>query len=209
MCQTYEMYTSYLPTINQVYLPVIVQLFSNNNYPAIYLASPRVGRLNDQPLVQRCLFFASSFGCKKGDACAFCHHYVSATQAGIPAQRPKNTRRRKFQDDVQQLLLQLNVEQQGPMNVATWIDMCFLHLVPQKKGIEFGKISVLFHATQVMQLQIMAQRNRYLRVLCQTGVDDLLWELDQTQPERPAVTGPAQNDSCRTSKCGALHCFSL
>eukprot|EP00435_Cladocopium_sp_Y103_P036585 s1382_g9.t1 len=88
----------------------------------------------------QCLFFASSFGCKKGDACAFCHHYVSATQANIPAQRPKNTRRRKFQDDVQELLLQLNelllqlnVEQQGPMNV-------------------------------VVQLQIMAQRNRYLRV---------------------------------------------
>eukprot|EP00435_Cladocopium_sp_Y103_P002380 s4885_g1.t1 len=131
----------------------------------------------------QCLFFASSFGCKKGDACAFCHHYVSATQANIPAQRPKNTRRRKFQDDVQQLLLQLNVEQQGPMNV-------------------------------VVQLQIMAQRNRYLRVLCQTGVDDLLWELEQTRPDqkRPGVTVPtvpAHNDSRRPGRCGALHCFSL
>mmetsp|Transcript_71791 Transcript_71791/g.145310 ORF Transcript_71791/g.145310 Transcript_71791/m.145310 type:complete len:160 (+) Transcript_71791:66-545(+) len=129
----------------------------------------------------QCLFFASSFGCKKGDSCDFCHHSVSAAQAGIPAQRPKNTRRRKFQEDVQQLLLQLNVRQQGPMNV-------------------------------VMQLQIMAQRNRYLRVLCQTGVDDLLWEMDQTQPEQqtwPGVTDPPQNDSRRTSRCGALHCFSL
>ena len=87
----------------------------------------------------------------------------------------------------------------------------FIFMAKKRSDIEFGKMSFPSPSkSQVMQLQIMAQRNRYLRVLCQTGVDELLWELDQAQGEQQMrVTDPAQQDSQRSTRCGALNCFSL
>ena len=89
------------------------------------------------PLKLRCLFFTSLLGCKKGDACAFCHHLVTEQQAGLALVRPKNTQRRKITARIQHLVRQLNAEAQQPsyvvlqlqhqaMQNSDWISSFFL-----------------------------------------------------------------------------------
>eukprot|EP00435_Cladocopium_sp_Y103_P043637 s382_g12.t1 len=62
----------------------------------------------------QCLFFASAFGCKNGDACKFCHHVVSAEQAGGSLARPNSDRRRKIRRNISQLLGTLDIDAQAP-----------------------------------------------------------------------------------------------
>lgn len=63
----------------------------------------------------RCLFFASAFGCKRGDACAFCHHVIPEK---LPSARPRKARRDALKAQIWGLLQQLDVEKQEPQE--TW-----------------------------------------------------------------------------------------
>eukprot|EP00435_Cladocopium_sp_Y103_P012309 s4749_g3.t1 len=49
-----------------------------------------------------CLFFASPYGCKLGDACAFCHHDIPEVKHA----RPRKTTRDTVKADIQGLLQQ-------------------------------------------------------------------------------------------------------
>ena len=52
----------------------------------------------------RCLFFTSAFGCKRGDACAFCHHVV---EMKLPNARPRKAQRDALKARIWGLLQQL------------------------------------------------------------------------------------------------------
>eukprot|EP00435_Cladocopium_sp_Y103_P015792 s4749_g3.t2 len=57
-----------------------------------------------------CLFFASPYGCKLGDACAFCHHDIPEVKTA----RPRKTHRHAVKAYIQGLLQQLDAEKQEP-----------------------------------------------------------------------------------------------
>ncbi|CAL1162685.1 unnamed protein product [Cladocopium goreaui] len=63
----------------------------------------------------QCLFFASAFGCKRGDACAFCHHVIPEK---LPSARPRKARRDALKAQIWGLLQQLDVEKQEPQEVV-------------------------------------------------------------------------------------------
>ena len=63
----------------------------------------------------RCLFFTSALGCKRGDACAFCHHVVETKG---PKARPRKDRRDALKARIWGLLRQMDVEKQEPQE--TW-----------------------------------------------------------------------------------------
>ena len=62
----------------------------------------------------RCLFFTSASGCKRGAACAFCHHLVP--QAAIS--RPRKVKRDAMRTRIVSLLEQLDVEKQQPQDTV-------------------------------------------------------------------------------------------
>mmetsp|Transcript_12770 Transcript_12770/g.22051 ORF Transcript_12770/g.22051 Transcript_12770/m.22051 type:complete len:145 (-) Transcript_12770:275-709(-) len=62
----------------------------------------------------QCLFFTSASGCKRGAACAFCHHRVP--QAAIS--RPRKVKRDAMRTRIVSLLEQLDVEKQQPQEIV-------------------------------------------------------------------------------------------
>ena len=69
-----------------------------------------------QPLDLRCLFFRSPFGCKKGAACAFCHHEVT-TRAQANLERPRQAERQRIRVSILELVAKLDVETQQPQDL--------------------------------------------------------------------------------------------
>ncbi|CAL1146187.1 unnamed protein product [Cladocopium goreaui] len=62
----------------------------------------------------QCLFFTSA-GCKRGDACAFCHHLVAPQAA---PSRPRKHKRDAMRQRIWSLLEQLDVEKQEPQEIV-------------------------------------------------------------------------------------------
>eukprot|EP00435_Cladocopium_sp_Y103_P040278 s1280_g10.t3 len=137
-----------------------------------------------------CLFYTSLAGCRRGDACAFCHHTVPApSQAGLSVTRPNSKRRRNIKRTIESLLQQLSVEEQTPQEV-------------------------------VDQLQKEAQRSEYIRWVCQCALENSMRNLAhrlrargcavQHRPERlPDGSDGSDGSDGRDGSCKALHCFAL
>lgn len=64
-----------------------------------------------------CLFFRSPFGCKKGAACAFCHHEVT-TRAQANLERPRQAERLRIRVSILELFAKLDVETQQPQDIV-------------------------------------------------------------------------------------------
>eukprot|EP00435_Cladocopium_sp_Y103_P039642 s216_g10.t1 len=129
----------------------------------------------------RCLFFDSSLGCKRGDRCLFCHHTEKSNSSTASTHtRPLKDQRDKLKAIISQQVREINLQTQEPQE-------------------------------EVVLLQLMAQQTNFARNLCLQELNRLGGQGSEQRDEgmNAVAAVPAGGTGRRTGTCEGIKCFSL